>query len=141
MADELYNGIIIEAARGKAGAGQLEEPRTRITCDNPLCGDRVTLDIRTANGAVEALAHKTRGCLLTQAAACVLAAHAPGMSREELARLEGELEALLAGQTDETSLPELSMFTPVAAIKSRHECVLLPFRALSQALRQADEAG
>lgn len=141
MADELYNRTIIEVARGKAGAGELDEPRTRVTCDNPLCGDRVTLDLRTAAGAVEAVAHKTRGCLLSQAASCVLAAHAPGMRREELARLEGELEALLEGRGDTVSLPELAMFTPVAAVKSRHECVLLPFRALSKALRQADEAG
>lgn len=141
MADELYNQTIIEAARGKEGAGQLDLPRTRVTCDNPLCGDRVTLDVRTADGAVTALAHKTRGCLLTQAAACVLAAHAAGMRREELARLEGELEALLEGRAEATSLPELAMFTPVAAVRSRHDCVLLPFRALSQALRQADEAG
>jgi hypothetical protein len=30
------------------------------------------------------------------------------------------------------------MFAPVAAVRSRHECVLLPFRALTEALRSVE---
>jgi nitrogen fixation NifU-like protein len=32
--------------------------------------------------------------------------------------------------------PELAAFAPVHAHKSRHDCVLLPFAALTQALDQ-----
>ena len=30
------------------------------------------------------------------------------------------------------------MFAPVQAVRSRHECVLLPFDAVAEALAQAD---
>jgi NifU-like protein involved in Fe-S cluster formation len=34
--------------------------------------------------------------------------------------------------------PELAAFTPVHAHKSRHDCVLLPFEALAQALDETE---
>ncbi len=34
--------------------------------------------------------------------------------------------------------PELEAFAPVHRHKSRHDCVLLPFAALTQALAEAD---
>ncbi|MEZ5861777.1 MAG: iron-sulfur cluster assembly scaffold protein, partial [Geminicoccaceae bacterium] len=76
MNEALYNRAIIEAARDKRHAGRLEHPGGTATTDNPLCGDRVTLDLEGEAGRVAAVAHKTRGCLLTQAAASLLAAHA-----------------------------------------------------------------
>ena len=46
--------------------------------DNPLCGDRVTLDLNLADGRVREVGHKVRGCLLCQAAAAAIGERAPG---------------------------------------------------------------
>jgi NifU-like protein involved in Fe-S cluster formation len=45
-----------------------------------------------------------------------------------------ELRRLLAGEAVEPRWPELAMFVPVSAVRSRHECVLLPLEALQAAL-------
>ena len=67
-----------------------------MTRDNPLCGDRVTLDLELDQDRVSAVAHKTRGCLLTEAAAALLAADAASLSpdalREALPRLRRWLD-------------------------------------------------
>jgi hypothetical protein len=43
---------------------------------------------------------------------------------------------MLAGKSANLTWPELEMFRPVSGVKSRHECVLLPFDALREALDQ-----
>jgi nitrogen fixation protein NifU and related proteins len=140
VSEALYHDAILQAARRASAAGRLEEPRVSVTLDNPLCGDRITLDLRLESGKVAALAHKVRGCLLCQAAASVIGAEAPGHTGSELRRTAGSVRALLAGEgTGDWS--ELAVFLPVRAHKSRHECVLLPFEALVLALERAESPG
>ncbi len=134
MSDAIYNEAIIAEAKAKVGAGELLDPDVRLRRDNPLCGDRVILDLGLEGGHVASVAHKTRGCLLTQAAASILARHAVGADAALAHKVKGEVEALLAGREGTPSWPELAMFEPVRAVRSRHECVLLPFEALEEAL-------
>jgi NifU-like protein involved in Fe-S cluster formation len=135
MSDELYQLAIKELARAAHGAGRLAQPTASARIDNPLCGDRVTLDLRIQAGIVVELAHETRGCLLCRAAASLLAREIPGRRIEDLALTKNALEALLQAHTKKTGIwPELAIFAPVQPHKSRHGCVLLPFRALQQAI-------
>jgi NifU-like protein involved in Fe-S cluster formation len=140
MTDELYHQAILELARQAGRTPRLEAPDASVTVDNPLCGDRVTLDLNLADGRVGALGHKVRGCLLCQAAAAVIAARAPGETPAALHELAGRVA--LAIRKDPAAAdglwPELAAFAPVHRHKSRHDCVLLPFAALTQALAEAE---
>jgi nitrogen fixation NifU-like protein len=136
MSDAIYNDAIKAAGRDRSHAGRLPSPDASVTCDNPLCGDRVTLDLTLADGRLSEIAHKTRGCLLTEAAAALLARHAGARPNTELH------DAVIAVRRylDEGGTPpwpELGLFEPVRQVRSRHECVLLPFEALRDALDQA----
>jgi nitrogen fixation NifU-like protein len=132
MSDSIYNAAIVAAGRDRSHAGRLEAPDASVTRDNPLCGDRVTLDLALRGGRVERIAHKTRGCLLSEAAAALLARRAPA-DAEDLAALLDAVRRFLAGDAPAPS-PDLAMFEPIRQVKSRHECVLLPFEALAEAL-------
>lgn len=136
--ERLYQDAIMAHAKGATGAGTLDSADATVTVDNPLCGDRVTMEIRIRNGVVEAVAHKVRGCVLCQAAASVIGVQAPGSSATELTGLRERVRAMLQ---DAVPLPpgaweDLAIFTPVAAHRNRHECVLLPFEALRRAIEQ-----
>lgn len=132
MSDAIYNEAIKAAARDRSHAGRLPAPDASVTCDNPLCGDRVTLDVALEADRVAAIAHKTRGCLLTEAAAALLARHAVGRPEAELVPLVQQVRRFLDGGT--APWPELDLFAPARQVRSRHDCVLLPFEALSRAL-------
>lgn len=132
--DQLYNDAIIALAKANHRAGRLSAPDVTTTCDNPLCGDRVTIDLTFDGGRVGELAQKTRGCLLTQAAASLIGQHAPGLGADEAREAKAAVERILGGEDAAAGWPELALFRPVAAIRSRHECVLLPFQALLEAL-------
>jgi nitrogen fixation NifU-like protein len=140
MSDELYHQVILELAKKARRASRLEAPQASVTVDNPLCGDRVTLDLTMADGRVREVGHRVRGCLLCQAAAVTIGEHAPGETPDALRAVARDLSNLIAGTSGEASMPwpELAAFAPVHAHKSRHECVLLPFAALTQALDQVE---
>jgi nitrogen fixation NifU-like protein len=138
----LYQKAILGKAREATGAGTLDDADASATVNNPVCGDRVTMEVRLSDGRVAAVAHKVRGCLLCEAAASVVGANAPGATRAEIAAARDAVTALIE---DGVEIPadgwsELSIFQPVTAHKSRHHCVLLPFEALSRALKAADTA-
>jgi nitrogen fixation NifU-like protein len=140
MQDALYNEAIIQAAKSDAHAGRLDHPAATATADNPLCGDRVTLDLATDGARMTEIRHKTRGCLLTRAAASLLAAHAEGRNLAEAAALRADARAWLEGETDRPPFPELEPMAPVRGVKSRHDCVTIAFDALAEAAGRLSQA-
>jgi nitrogen fixation NifU-like protein len=137
MNDALYDQAIIAEARSKTGAGRLEAPTVTAECDNPLCGDRITVDLAVRDGSISDLAHKTRGCLLTQASASLLARYASGGDLAAARELRAAIDAFLKGQEDE----RFAILTPVRNAKSRWDCVTLPFQALADALADLEKRG
>lgn len=134
MSDQLYQERIVALAKAKVGAGKLAAPTKSARRDNPLCGDRVTIDVRLdGQGRVLEIAHQVRGCLLCQASASALASVAVGRDAAGIAALRCDAERAVGREEGEAAEP-FAAFTPVAAHKSRQECVLLPFEALKDAL-------
>ena len=134
MSDELYGAAIKElAAREPA---PLDQPDAAITLDNPLCGDRVSLGVTMEDGRVTAVGHQVKGCLLCKAAAALAAEQALGLEADGAARLLDQVSGLLK-KGAEPAFPGLAAFLPVRPHKSRHDCVLLPFKALAKAVRPA----
>ncbi len=143
MAEDLYPGRLVAHAKAARGKGRLDSPDATHTADNPLCGDRVTADVRLAEGRIAALALHVRGCLLCEAAASVIGAHAPGSTPDDVAAVARDLAAYLKGKTaaPPASWPDLADFAPVRAHRSRHTCVTLPFEAAERAIAKAAKTG
>lgn len=139
MTDSLYQDAILSHAKAAHGAGRLEDADGTATVDNPLCGDRVTMDVALDDqGRIARLGHKVRGCMLCTAVSSVLADHAHGLSPDDLSAAGAAFAAMIRHDGPvPAGWPDLAAFEPVRAAKSRHECVLLPFEALEQAVEDA----
>ena len=133
MSDELYQARIVALAKSKTGAGKLAAPTKSARRDNPLCGDRVTIDVRLDDGKIAEIAHQVRGCLLCQASASALASVAVGRNAAGIEKVRLDAERAIGREEGEAGEP-FAAFAPVKSHKSRHECVLLPFEALKEAL-------
>jgi nitrogen fixation NifU-like protein len=133
---DLYHERLVALARAADGAGRLDQPARAGEADNPLCGDRVRITLRLAGDRIETLAHETRGCLLCAAAAAAIGRHAPGIAPAELLAVGARLRDWLKSDAapPDGAWPELADFAPVRAVRSRHDCVLLPFEAVRNAL-------
>jgi nitrogen fixation protein NifU and related proteins len=134
--DAIYHQAIKDLAHRAHGSGRLAAPDCRARLDNPLCGDRIDIELRLSDdGLIVELAHQTKGCLLCRASASILGLHAPGCSAGEIEAIHTVLTEMLAsGGRPPTTWTELALFLPVRPHPSRYGCVLLPIRALQMAL-------
>ena len=134
MSEALYHKALVDRARAAFGKGRLPDATASATVDNPLCGDRVTLDLAVKDGRIAEIAHHVRGCLLCEAAAATIAEHGRGADRATLDAMGAAARALMAeGGTLDSRWQCLEIFRPVHSAKSRRDCVLLPFEALKRA--------
>ena len=139
VAELPYHAAILSAAQRASGRGRLEPRDASATVDNALCGDRVTIDLRRARpaGPVSAIGHEVRGCVLCEAAASLIAEAGVGLGDADLEAAAERVRGMVkeGGPPPDGAWRKAEMFLPVRAFKSRHDCVLLPFQALLEALR------
>ena len=130
MSDPLYKKELLRLAADATGSGRLTVPCGTGAAHNPACGDKVTMDVALAEGRIEAIAHDTKACVLTQASAAILGAGATGMNRKELAGLHAAVIAMLTGSgPPDAPFDAYAVFDGVADHAPRHKCVLLPIEA------------
>lgn len=136
MSDPLYKRALLRLAADAHGAGRLEGPHRHGSAHNPVCGDRIEMDVALAGDRIAALAHETKACVLTQASAAILGRDAKGLSREDVESLRRQVAEMLAKAGDAPAPPfdAYGEFEGAADLKPRHICVLLPFDALLDAL-------
>ena len=70
--DDLYRDYILEHYRQPHNFGTIESPSAEYEGSNPLCGDRITLQVRVRDGVLETVGFTGRGCAISQASASLL---------------------------------------------------------------------
>jgi len=128
--DQMYNAALKRLAA--TPVARLVAPDATVKLNNPLCGDRVILELRIEDDHIAALGGEVKGCLLCQAALATLVELATGRNAAEAWDLGPRVAAMLEGT--EPPPPALAPFLPVRPFRSRHPCVLLPFEALGRML-------
>jgi NifU-like protein involved in Fe-S cluster formation len=133
MSDPLYRKEILRLAADAHGAGRLEHPDASGTAHNPTCGDKVTVDLAIGDdGRVQAIAHETRACVLTQASASILGQALKDARQEDVEALANQVAAMLMAQGAAPAPPfeDYSIFEGAVEHRNRHRCVLLPIEAV-----------
>lgn len=57
-----YSDIVIDHFENPRNAGEMDSPDGDATTSNPVCGDRMRVMIRVADGAIADVRWQTRGC-------------------------------------------------------------------------------
>ena len=133
MLEKLYQEQIIALSRQSKNRVAISNPELTARIDNPLCGDRVTIDLELKTDIIENIGVTVRGCALCEAASEVLAINASQKNFFTIQDAETGLRNYLSGHSDSPPWAQLSVFEPVKDVTSRHECVLLPFVAIRKA--------
>jgi len=117
--DELYRDFILDHYRNPRNAGTLEAPDATFEDTNPLCGDKIRMDVKLHDGVVSEVKFRGRGCAISQASASLLTEEVKGKTLAEVNRL---------GKED--VLANLGINISPARLK----CALLGLKVLKQAL-------
>ena len=83
--DDLYRDYILEHYRRPHNFGVLEQPSATFEGSNPLCGDRITMQLRVEDGVVTDVGFTGRGCAISQASASLLTDEIKGKPVVEVA--------------------------------------------------------
>ncbi len=130
----LYNNEILRLAASSPSSERLAAPMASVEKRSPVCGSRVTVDVRTdAAGRVSEIGMVVRACALGQASSSLMAAHATGHDATSLARTRDALAAWLAGEGALPDWPGLDIFTPALPHTARHASIRLAFEAVAEA--------
>ena len=70
--DDLYRDYILEHYRRPHNFGQLDAATATQEGANPLCGDRITMQLRVRGGVIDGVGFTGRGCAISQASASLL---------------------------------------------------------------------
>ena len=117
--DDLYRQYIIDHYRDPRNHGRLEHPDLEAGDTNPLCGDRVELDLDVEGDRVTAVRFDGRGCAISQASASMLTEKIEGAT----------LDALKALTPD-----DIFEMLGVSIGPARQRCALLSLRVLHMAI-------
>ena len=88
--DDLYRDYILEHYRRPHNFGPLHAPTVAKEGANPLCGDRITIELGIRNGVVDQVGFTGRGCAISQASASLLTDEIKGKTVEEVAAFRAD---------------------------------------------------
>ena len=117
--DDIYRQYILEHYRDPRNHGHLDQPDIRAADTNPLCGDRVEIDLQVADDKVTDVRFSGRGCAISQASASMLTERIEGATLEDLRALKPA---------------DILEMLGVEIGPARQRCALLALRVLHQGI-------
>jgi nitrogen fixation NifU-like protein len=133
--DELYQETILDHAKKPRNFGRMEQPDATAEGFNPLCGDRMTLELRMEDGVVKDARFTGSGCAISMASASLLTETIRGKTRAEAEKLFEDFHELLTRECPQKrDLGKLAVFSGVREFPARVKCATLAWHTLREAL-------
>ncbi|HEX4228411.1 MAG TPA: SUF system NifU family Fe-S cluster assembly protein [Bryobacteraceae bacterium] len=139
MADlnDLYQEVILDHSKRPRNRVALEQPTHSAEGYNPLCGDRVTVQLKMENGRVAAIGFQGAGCAISTASASLMTDAIKGKTAEEAESIFEKFHTLLTEeQPGAADLGKLDVFSGVREYPMRVKCATLAWHTLHAALRR-----
>jgi nitrogen fixation NifU-like protein len=136
---ELYQDVILDHSRHPRHFGRLTQASHSGEGYNPLCGDRITLDLSLDDrNRIADIAFEGRGCAISQASASLMTDMLIGRTVEEAEKLMGGFLHLVKGEDSDDLPPEdrerLEVMAGVSAFPMRVKCATLAWHTMKSAL-------
>ena len=132
---ELYQTMILDHYKRPRNLGRPAAADRSAMGDNPLCGDRVTVFARVADGVVTDVGFEGSGCAISTASASLMTESVNGRRVEEVAKLFDRFHEVVAGSGEAgPDLGKLAVFSGVREFPLRVKCATLAWHTLRAAL-------
>ena len=135
---ELYQQVILDHNRKPRNFRRLASPTEGAEGYNPLCGDRVTVEIVREDELIRDIGFQGSGCAISRASASMMTANLKGKTVAEAEEVFERFRAMLTesqpGEGALAQLGKLAVFAGVREFPSRIKCATLPWHTLHAAL-------
>jgi len=116
MSEDIYKEIILDHYRNPRNKGRISGAEISAQDNNPVCGDRLSIDIKLEDNVVSDIKFDGEGCAISQSSASILTEMLMGKTVDELSKF-----------TKDELLEELG--TPSLG-PARIKCALLSLKVL-----------
>jgi nitrogen fixation NifU-like protein len=135
---ELYQQVILDHHRKPRNYRTLPRPTGTAEGYNPLCGDRVSVEVEITDGVVSDIAFQGSGCAISRAAASLMTQSLKGKTVAEAEEAFEHFHRMLTESEPSRELTEalgkLAVFAGVREFPSRIKCATLAWHTAHAAL-------
>jgi nitrogen fixation NifU-like protein len=134
----LYQELILDHYRRPRNKGTLEGATHAVSLNNPLCGDEIDLQLRVDNDTIKEARFVGRGCSISQASASMMTQLLKDRTVPQAIALAERMGAMLQGDDGaarDKALGDLRALAGVSKFPVRIKCALLPWNALTDAVK------
>jgi len=134
--NDLYQETIVDHSKRPRNKGALAHPTHRAEGYNPLCGDRVTIELNVQDGRISGLGFEGAGCAISTASASLLTETLRGKTPAEAEKTFDKFHDMLTQDSPAPDdLGKLAVFSGVRQYPMRVKCATLAWHTLRAALR------
>lgn len=139
--NDLYQETIIDHSKRPRNKGALEHATHRAEGYNPLCGDRVTIELNIEDGRIADASFQGSGCAISTASASLMTEALRSKTPEEAEQTFEKFHAMLTeDKFPAADLDKLAVFSGVRQYPMRVKCATLAWHTLRAALHGEGKA-
>lgn len=138
---DLYQQVIMDHNRKPHNFRTMEDATRRVDGHNPLCGDQITVFVKTEGDRVADVSFQGVGCAISKSSASLMTDALKGKTVAEAKALYEAFHNLITreGPADEDLLGKLRVFAGVGEFPARVKCATLAWRSADAALQGETE--
>jgi nitrogen fixation NifU-like protein len=134
---DLYQQVILDHNRNPRNFRTVPGANRSAEGYNPLCGDRISLQVRVDDDVIADVGFQGSGCAISKSAASLMTAAVQGKTTSEAETLFQAFREMLSGGPDAPG--KLAAFSGVKAFPARVKCANLSWHTLHAALQNSAE--
>ena len=143
LLSELYQEVILDHNRQPRNFGEIPDASGKAEGFNPLCGDKVTVYIKTTGDQIDEVSFKGTGCAISTASASLMTEAVKGKSIQEAKGMFQKFHDMVTGKDegirDEEEMNKLCVFNRLSDYPVRVKCATLVWHAFLAALEEKDK--
>ena len=129
--DDLYRRVIMDHYKNPRNRGRFEDDAVTVDLNNPTCGDRISLQLKTKDGVVEDARFTGEGCSISMSSASMMTEAVKGKTIEQALDMASRFSSLMQGEAVEfDDYEELEALSGVNKFPARIKCATLAWNAL-----------
>lgn len=136
--NELYREVIMDHYRRPRNKGTLPAPTVSIDLNNPLCGDKIALQLLIEDDHIKEARFTGQGCSISQASASIMTQQVQGKTLDDALDMVEQFKQMMHGdQAAGKGLGDGQALHGVSKFPARVRCALLAWEALERSVEQA----
>jgi nitrogen fixation NifU-like protein len=141
---DLYQQVILDHNKNPKNFREVDGHSHSCDGYNPLCGDKIKVEMKIADGLIEDVGFSGSGCAISKASASLMTVNIKGKTVDEARVMFDEFHKMVVGELDTKSakhhLGRLTIFEGVREFPSRIKCASLAWHTLVCAIDKTGEA-